>query len=152
MKCNEDGLGIIRQFEGLKLKAYKCPAGVWTIGYGHTGKDVGQGDAITEETAERLLRQDVQWAEKAVEKLVYVPLNQNQFSALISFIYNIGESAFRASRSLSILNRKHYLEFSDLLLVWNKAGGKELPGLTRRRKAERALFLKPTIAGGKDFA
>jgi lysozyme len=151
MRCNESGLSIIREFEGLRLKAYHCPAGVLTIGYGHT-RGVKQGDTVTEEIAERLLLQDVATVEAAIPRLITVPLNTNQFSAICAFLFNIGSDRLRGTRSQSVLNRGHYLEFADRLLIWNKANGKELSGLTRRRKAERELFLKPVLAGGKDFA
>ena len=151
MRCNEAGLSLIREFEGLRLTAYRCPAGVWTIGYGHT-QGVKDGDTTTEEAAERLMLQDVGEVERRLPRLVTVPLNTNQFSALCAFLFNVGCDKFRGTTSQAILNRGHYLEFADRLLIWNKANGKELSGLTRRRKAERDLFLMPVIAGGKDFA
>lgn len=152
MKCNEAGLDIIRECEGLRLKAYQDTGGVWTIGYGRT-KDVNRHTPpITEEIAERLLLQDVAVAEKAVRKVVFVPLNENQFSALVSFFFNLGETQLRTSKSIAVLNRRQYLEFADRMLLWNKDNGRELPGLTKRRQMERALFLTPVITGGKDFA
>lgn len=154
MKCNEEGLNLIRKFEGLRLKAYRCPAGILSVGYGHTGKDVQPNSVITEETAEVLLRQDVENAERSVYRLVYVPLNQNQFSALTSFVFNLGEGKLRGSRTISLLNARrpggrNYLDFADAMLQWDKAtvNGEKvvLAGLTKRRQAEKALFLKPVL-------
>jgi len=152
MRCNEAGLQLIREFEGLKLKPYRCPAGVYTIGFGHTKGVTRFNGAITEEIAERLLLQDVAEVEAHIPRLVTVPLTGNQFSALVAFLFNIGPTKFRATTSQDLLNRGHYLEFADRLLIWNKAGGEVLPGLTKRRKAERTLFLKPEVVAGKDFA
>lgn len=142
MRCNEEGLDLIRRFEGLRLKADRCPAGVLTIGYGHT-KGVNDDDAITVETAERLLLQDVTAVEEDMRGLIQRHLNDNQWSACVSWVYNLGATRIRASRTLSLLNRGLFPEFSSALLTWNKAGGRELPGLTRRREAERELFLRP---------
>lgn len=150
MRCNEMGRQLIRDCEGLRLKAYKDSAGIWTVGYGHTGKDVQPGSKIDEHTAEILLAQDIAVAEKGVGRLVYVPLNENQFSALCSFVFNLGEGRLRHSNTIRLLNKKRYLEFADALLKWNKCTmpdgtKKELPGLTKRRKRERELFLRPVL-------
>jgi lysozyme len=131
---------IIKQFEGLRLEAYKCPADVWTIGYGHTNK-VKPGDAITEGEADILLALDVQEAERAVSSYVDVDINQNQFDALVSFVYNLGAGNFKSSTLLKKLNQGDYLGAANEFQRWNKAGGKVLRGLVRRREAEANLFI-----------
>lgn len=140
-KINQAGLDLIKQFEGLRLEAYVCPAGVLTIGYGTTS-GVKKGDRITAEQAEALLRKDVEKFEKAVNAAVTVPLNGNQFSALVSFTYNLGAGALQKSTLLKLLNQGNYDAAAQEFLKWNKAGGKVLTGLVRRREAERTLFLK----------
>jgi len=137
------GLDLIKSFEGLKLKAYLCPANVWTIGYGHT-KTAKSGVVIDEATATQLLISDVAFAEKAVNRLVQKPLNQNQFDALVSFVFNCGEGAFRSSTLLKKLNSGDYSGAHTEFAKWNRGGGKVLAGLTRRRSAEAALFSKVT--------
>lgn len=144
MKINQSGLDLIKSFEGFRASPYICPAGVLTIGYGTTGKRVKAGmPPVTKATAEQWLREDVQVFEQAVDRLVTVPLTSNQFSALVSFVYNIGSGAFASSTLLKRLNAKLYSEAAAQFERWNKGGGKVLPGLTRRRQAEKALFLKP---------
>ncbi len=140
MRINEKGLALIKEFEGCRLTAYRCPAGVWTIGYGHT-QDVKSGMAITKIDAERFLRQDIRRFEEAVTSLIKVPATSNQFSALVSFAFNVGINSLRTSTLLKKLNRGDLNGAANEFLRWNKAGGKELPGLTRRREAERKLFL-----------
>ena len=139
---------LIKQFEGLELEAYQDIAGVWTIGYGHTGPDVEPGMRISEREAEALLRKDLKPRENAVDSLTSVNLNQNEFDALVSFIYNVGIDAYRRSTARRRLNKNNRLGAADALAWWNKAtvGGvlREVAGLTRRRAAERALFLTPT--------
>jgi GH24 family phage-related lysozyme (muramidase) len=139
-QINAAGLRLLKSFEGLRLRAYQDAVGVWTIGYGTTA-GVRPGQVITEAQAEALLKRDLNRFEAAVEKLVAVPLNDNQFSALVSFAYNVGEGALSSSTLLNLLNRKEYQEAANQFLRWNRAGGMELAGLTRRRRAERALFL-----------
>jgi lysozyme len=141
MKIGEKGLKLIKRFEGLKLSAYYCPGGILTIGYGHTGKDVFQGQRITVQQAEDLLRKDVERFEKAVERLVTVELSQEQFDALVSFTYNLGEGALAKSTLLKVLNRGEYSKAAVQFDQWNKAGGKVLAGLVARREAEEQLFL-----------
>lgn len=141
MHISNNGLNLIKEFEGCKLTAYKCPAGVWTIGYGHT-KDVKQGMKITSKQAEQLLVNDLKTYESYVSKYVKVKLNQNQFDALVSFTFNCGGGALKSSTLLKKLNKGYYTGAANELLRWNKANGKILAGLTRRRKAEKALFLK----------
>lgn len=138
MKISQKGIDLIKQFEGCRLTAYRCPAGVWTIGYGHTG-DVKQGQTITSDYAETLLRSDLIKFELKVGK--YDPQygwNQNEFDALVSFAYNIGnidQLTDRGNRSREVIAEK--------ILQYNKAGGRVLNGLKRRREAERKLFLTP---------
>lgn len=139
MVTNNAGLGIIKRYEDLRLKAYRCPAGVWTIGYGHT-RTAKPGMVITEAQAEDLLRDDVRDAEKAVERLVKVPLTENQFSALVSFVFNVGPGGLGRSTLLAKLNGGGYAAAAQQFAVWINAGGKPLNGLLRRRKDERALF------------
>ncbi|MCP5432793.1 MAG: lysozyme [Alphaproteobacteria bacterium] len=146
MKINHDGLELIKTFEGLRLQAYQDAVGVWTIGYGHT-RTARPGKQITESDAEDLLRQDLDGFEDAVSRLVKVPLNENEFSALVSLTFNIGEGAFSKSTALKRLNAGDRKGAADAIEWWNKVrqGGQfvELRGLTRRRAAEKALFLKP---------
>lgn len=141
MKIGTKGLQLIKDFEGLELKAYMpTPDDVPTIGYGHT-KTAKMGMEITEKQAEALLKKDLAWVELAVNKRVTVPITQGQYDALCSFVYNLGETNFTKSTLLRRLNNKRYTEAADELLRWNKQGAKVLRGLTRRREAERALFL-----------
>lgn len=139
MIINEAGLNLIKDFEGCRLKAYLCPAGVWTIGYGHT-QGVKPDMVINQLQAERFLRQDLKRFEDAVIALVKVPITLNQFSALVSFAYNVGTGALYDSTLLRKLNKKDYKGAANEFLRWNKAGGKVLPGLTKRRLAEKDLF------------
>ena len=143
MKTNESGLSLIKSFEGLRLKAYKCPAGVWTIGYGHTGKDVKPGMIITEEQAEEYLRQDLERFEKGVDDLVEVDINENQYSALVSLAYNIGLGNFKKSTLLKLINKGNQNELEAVhsqFKRWVWAGSQILPGLQRRREAEFKLY------------
>ena len=139
MKISKFGLDLIKHFEGLYLKAYKCPAGVWTIGYGHTAK-VYEGMEITQDQAEEILMKDMEKYEKFVNDLIIVPLSQNQFDALASFTFNCGGGALERSTLRKLLNQKNYDAVPSELLKWNKGGGKVLAGLTRRRKAEGHLW------------
>lgn len=139
MQISKAGLDLIKQFEGLYLKAYRCPAGVPTIGYGHTA-GVAMGQVITQQQADDYLRRDVRQFERAVERQVSVPLTQGQFDALVSFAFNLGEGALAQSTLLRLLNAGDYAGAAAQFDRWNKAGGRVLPGLVRRRAAERALF------------
>lgn len=141
-----DGLLLIKSFEGLYLTAYRCPAGVWTIGYGHTGLRHGDGSVragrvISKDEAELLLRIDMDYFEGKVVSLVKVPLNADQFAALVSFAFNVGEGELKGSTLLRKLNAGDYTGAADQFLRWDKANGKTLRGLTRRRRSERKLFL-----------
>lgn len=138
MKISQKGLDLIKRFEGLRHEAYKCPAGVWTIGYGHTG-DVQNGALITAEGAEAQLREDVARFEEGVRHIVG-PCTQGQFDALVSFAFNLGLGALMSSTLLKKHKSKDYAGAAGQFLRWNKAGGKVLPGLTKRRAAEAALY------------
>lgn len=141
-------LNTIQQFEGLKLKAYKDSVGIWTVGFGNifnldTGNPIKEGDEITLETAERWLKIEVDNLQAKMRKVITVPLNDNQWTALTSLAYNIGFGAFKRSTLLRLLNAgASKEEVAKQFLRWNKAGGKEVKGLTNRRQAESNLFLK----------
>ncbi|HBM9904053.1 MULTISPECIES: lysozyme [unclassified Enterobacter] len=145
MQTSDIGLALIKQFEGCKLTAYQDSVGVWTIGYGWTqpvdGKPIRAGMTIKQETAERLLKTGLVSYESDVSRLVKVDLTQGQFDALVSFTYNLGARSLSTSTLLRKLNASDYAGAADEFLRWNKAGGKVLNGLARRREAERALFL-----------
>ena len=148
MKINKAGVELVKHFEGLKLKAYLCPANVWTIGYGCTDKRYAyKGNVITEGVAERLLKTDMREFEGAVERYVSVPLNWNQFSALVSFSFNVGAGALNRSTLLKKLNAGDYKGAAGQFCRWNRGGGKVLKGLIRRRAAEKKLFETPIDAG-----
>lgn len=148
MKTSQSGVNLIKGFEGKRLNAYDDGVGVWTIGFGTIkypdGVRVKKGDTCTEARAELYLKNDLVNFEKAINRLVEVPLNQNQFDALASFTYNLGETNLSSSTLLKKLNAKDYTGASNEFLKWNRAGGKVLNGLVRRREAERNLFLKKT--------
>ncbi|MFV3380265.1 lysozyme [Pseudomonas sp. NY15354] len=141
MRTSQRGLSLIKSFEGLRLQAYQDAVGVWTIGYGAT-RGVKAGMSISKEQAERMLLNDVQRFEPEVERLVTVPLSQNQWDALVSFAYNLGSANLESSTLRRLLNSGDYAAAADQFPRWNKAGGKVLAGLARRREAERALFLE----------
>ena len=139
----KQAIELIQKYEGLKLSSYLCPANVWTIGYGTTrikGKAVTSGMTCTEQQAEEYLRDDLQVFAQAVKQLVKVPLNDNQFSALLSFTYNLGVGALEKSTLLKKLNEGSYGAAQAEFLKWIRAGGKILPGLVRRRGEEAELF------------
>jgi lysozyme len=146
MNTSQTGINLIKGFEGKRLTAYDDGVGVWTIGYGTikypNGVRVKKGDTCTEVQAETYLKSDLVKFENAINRLVKVPLNQNQFDALASFTYNLGETNLSKSTLLRKLNAKDYKGAADQFLVWNKAGGRVLTGLVRRREVERSLFLK----------
>ena len=139
MHISEKGLAMIRQAEGLRLSAYKCPAGIPTIGYGHTA-GVKMGQVIDKAEAESLLLGDVASFELAVLGMVKVPLTQGQFDALVSFAYNLGPANLESSTLMRLLNAGLYADAANQFCRWNKAAGKVLPGLTARRTAEKSLF------------
>lgn len=142
MQISEKGLNLIKNFEGCRLKAYKCPAGVLTIGYGHTGKDVKEGLTITQEQAEHYLQNDVIIHSANVSRLVKVPITQNQFDALVSFEYNVGYGNFASSTMLKLINKNKFPEAAQQFDRWVYANKKRLEGLAKRRQAEKELFLK----------
>lgn len=144
-RINDAGLALIKEFEGFRSRAYRDPIGVWTIGYGHT-RGVRPGDVITQDRADAYLRDDVRIAEADVERGVEVQLVDNQFSALVSFVFNVGGDAFRKSTLLRLLNAGGYTAVPGQLARWTKAGGRELPGLVRRREAEARLWRTPDQA------
>ncbi|MBN5282608.1 lysozyme [Serratia ureilytica] len=145
MKISDDGMALIKRFEGLRLQAYQDSVGVWTIGYGWTqpvaGRKVGAGMAIDAATAERLLVCGVAQFEQGVERLVTVTITQGQFDALVSFAYNLGLRALEKSTLLRRLNAGDRQGAADQFGRWVNAGGVRLDGLVARRAAERALFL-----------
>ena len=140
MHTGNKGIELIKHFEGCELEAYKCPAGVWTIGYGHI-KGVKEGMKITEMQAEEMLKSELHEYEGYINDYVTVPLNQNQFDAMVSWVYNLGGGNLRSSTLLKVLNAGDYDGVPAQMLRWNKAGGKVLEGLTRRRQAEADLFV-----------
>jgi len=145
MKISAEGLALIKKFEGCELEAYKCSAGVWTIGYGHT-KGVEEGMTITKDQAEEMLLEELVEYEKAVEEAVHNQLDQCMFDALVSWTYNLGPTNLNSSTMLKVLNAGEYDEVPAQIKRWNKAGGKVLEGLIRRREAEALLF------EGKDWS
>lgn len=142
MRLSPKGLELIKAHEGLRLRAYQDVVGVWTVGYGHTGT-AKPGMTITSEQADTLLRYDVEQFENAVNNLVHVPLNQNQFDALVSFTFNLGRGALERSTLLRKLNAGDYQGAAKEYGKWVNAGGKPWPGLIRRRREERELFETP---------
>ena len=142
MTTTETAAALIRQFEGCRLTAYRCPAGIWTIGYGHTA-GVKAGDTWTQEQADRALEQDIGKYRKAV--LIACPALEdcpNRLAACISLAYNIGTGAFASSSVARHINKGNYRAAADAFLLWVNAGGKRLEGLVKRRQAEQAIFLK----------
>jgi lysozyme len=130
------GLELLRQREGVRLKAYQDTKGIWTIGVGHTGPEVHPGMVITQAQCDAYLAKDIKWAEECVRRHVRVPLQQHQFDALVSFIFNIGGGAFATSTLLKLLNEKQYAAAAEQFLRWVKQ-----PELKGRRIGERAQFL-----------
>lgn len=146
MKTNKEGVALIKEFEGFRSKAYKDAVGVWTIGYGHTSMagppEVKRGLTITAAEGEKILKRDLVKYENAVADLLKVEVSSNQFSAMVSLCYNIGPANFKKSSVIRFVNKKQWQNAANAFSLWNKAGGRVLPGLTRRRAAEAALFLK----------
>jgi len=140
MKTSQSGLDFIQDVEGCKLFAYLDTGGVWTIGVGHTGPEVVRGLACTMEEAMAWLAEDVREAEDAINKAVKVPLTQNQFDALVSFVFNVGVGAFLSSTLLKKLNAGDYEGAAAQFPRWNKDNGKEIAGLTKRRHLEQGVF------------
>jgi lysozyme len=146
MKTGVNGIDLIKRHEGYRPAAYQDSRGIWTIGYGHAGNDVIPGQVINETTAQDYLRRDLFKAEYAVNHLVTVPLTQNQFDALVSFVYNLGGNDLKASHLLQYLNAYQYIEAADEFLKFDKCriNGKKtvLKELTNRRIEETDLFLE----------
>jgi len=147
MKVNEEGYALIKHFEGCRLKAYKCPANVWTIGFGNTfyenGMKVKEGDVITQQRAEELAKFIIDQFAVTIEPFILKPLTDNQFSACVSLAYNIGTSGFKRSSVFKKLNiNPNDPTIADSFKLWNKGGGKVLAGLVRRREAEIQLYFK----------
>lgn len=146
MRVNEAGLALIRTYEGFRGEAYRCPAGVWTIGYGHTSMagppDVKPKMRMTKKQAEEVMASDVAVFASDIARYIKADLNDNQFAALVSFAYNVGVGAFRSSSVLASVNREDFDSIPRRLNMWVKAGGRVLPGLVKRRASEGMLFMK----------
>jgi lysozyme len=149
MNMTEEGLELIKQFEGFRAKAYRDPVGVWTIGYGHTSMagapEVVAGLEVSEAEAEAILARDVEQFARGVRGLVRVDLSDGQFSALVSFAYNVGLGALKKSSVLTAVNARDFAAVLRRLQLWTKAGGHVLPGLVKRRAAEAALFASTSV-------
>ncbi len=145
MKLNQAGLNLIKKYEGFRAKAYRDAVGVWTIGYGHTSMaglpTVTPGLKISRQQGENILARDVEKFARQIRPLIFVDLNDNQFSALVSFAYNVGVGGFKRSSALQRVNAGRFDAVPNRLSLWVKAGGKTLKGLVRRRAAEGELFL-----------
>lgn len=139
MNISEEGLTLIKKYEGCELKAYLCPAGVWTIGYGHT-KNVEENMEISEEKADKMLVDEMIEYEKYIDTMVNVPLEQYQFDSLCSWVYNLGPTNLKESTLLKVLNNKSYENVPKQIKRWNKANGLVLEGLVKRREAEALMF------------
>ena len=139
MNISEEGLSLIKKFEGCELKAYRCAANVLTIGYGTT-KGVTEDMEITKEEAESILKEEMHEYEGYINDMVKVPLKQNQFDSMVSWVFNLGSTNLYSSTLLKKLNNSEYDEVPAQIKRWNKAGGKVLDGLIRRREAEALLF------------
>lgn len=142
MKCSEEVIAKIKEFEGLRLKPYRCSSNILTVGYGHTGKDVVFGKAITEEQAEQLLRDDLKYFERAIN-LWRKSCTQNEFDALVCLVFNIGVYAFKESTLRKKIDANASItEIEDQWLRWCHSNGKKLAGLERRREWEIELYKK----------
>lgn len=141
MKISSEGLEFIREFEKLRLEAYRDSGGVWTVGYGHTGADVTEGLKIDATVAEALFRGDVGDAERCINAVVKVALSQSEYDALCSFIFNIGVKAFRDSTMLRRLNVEDYGGAALQFKRWCFDNGVKVAGLEKRRAAEQKLFM-----------
>ena len=136
---SKDGMEVIRNFEGFRSHAYQDSVGVWTIGYGHT-KNVQPTDIVSTAQADKMLAYELVEYENYVKSYVTVPLHQHQFDALVSWTYNLGPTNLKNSTLLKVLNKGRYDLVPDEIRRWNKAGGKVLEGLVKRREAEAQLF------------
>lgn len=142
MKISDKGIEfLIKEEGGIKLKAYKCQAGIWTIGVGHTGKDVKEGKEITKEKAIELLKGDLRRFENVVNKSIKYPIEQHKFDALLSLAFNIGCAAFSNSTVVKKINMGAKMcEVEEAWKMWRKGGGKVLPILVRRREREVKMY------------
>ncbi len=145
LQYSQAGLSLTKSFEGLRLKAYQDAGGVWTIGYGHTGRGVFPGREITEATAEALLRGDLMVAVMLVGGVVKVPLAQHQFDALVDFAYNAGQGSFMHSTLLEKVQAGDFAAAAIEFGKWVNVDGRPEPGLVRRRSAEAAMFVGETV-------
>jgi len=136
----QDGIDLIKRFEGFSSTVYICPAGYPTIGYGHLVRDHEKFEEISQEEAEALLRIDVESAERAVLRLIKVPLTDGQFDALVSFTYNLGSGALQCSTLRRKVNRQAHSEVPAQLVRWVWAGGRKLNGLVKRRNCESSMY------------
>jgi GH24 family phage-related lysozyme (muramidase) len=143
MQLSQNGIDLIKSFEGCVLHAYKpvSTERYWTIGFGHYGSDVREEQVISQQEAETLLKFDLRVFEYAVNNQVKTSITQNQFDALVSFCYNVGKEALRTSTLLKLVNDREFISASNEFDKWVHAGGKVLNGLVKRRKAEKELFL-----------
>jgi hypothetical protein len=144
MSLGQNGLDLIKNFEGLRLEAYQDSIGIWSIGVGSiriNGQPVQQGMVITEDQANQLLTEELNHFVEIINQVVQVDLTQNQFDALVSFTYNLGDGNLRKSTLLRKLNAGDYQGAADEFPKWDRAGGQVIAGLLRRRNAERDLFL-----------
>ena len=139
MKISQEGIDLIKHFEGCELESYRCSANVLTIGYGTT-KNVVEGMKISQHQAEELLMKDLEEFEEYVEDLIDVKLEQHQFDALVAWTYNLGPTNLKTSTLRKVLNKGAYDDVPEQMKRWNKAGGQVLKGLVRRRNAEALLF------------
>lgn len=151
MTLSDEGIALIKRFEGFRREAYRDAAGVWTIGYGHTGRaappPVTPGMTITPEEGEAILKADLEVFIAEISPLIETGLTANQFSALVSFAFNVGSANFARSSVLRAVNEGRLDDVPGRLALWNKAGGRVLRGLVRRRMAEGELFMTPDGAG-----
>ena len=139
MKISEEGISLIKHYEGCRLESYQDSVGIWTIGYG-TIKGVKEGDQINQDEAEHLLEEEMPEYEGYINDMVEVPLQQNQFDALCSWVFNLGPNNLKSSTLLAVLNQGKYKDVPEQIIRWNKAGGKILEGLKKRRASESLLF------------
>jgi len=139
VKISQDGLKLIKKFEGCELKSYQDSVGVWTIGYGHT-KGVEEGQEISQDEAEEMLASELDEYEGYINDMVECDLEQHQFDALVAWVYNLGPTNLRSSTMLKRLNANDLEDVPNQIKRWDKAGGKVLAGLVRRREAEALMF------------
>jgi len=156
MNINKATIDLVKAFEGCKLTAYRDPVGIWTIGYGTTARaGLGiiptGGMTITQAEADQLLADGLNKFADQIRPMITAGINDNQFGACVSLAYNIGAHGFSTSSALKHINAGDYSKAADAILLWNKAGGKVLKGLVRRREAERKLFLTPVFEQAPEF-